>query len=154
MTSVVFNPRVPLIRKPAFIPASIDKMLDEFFSQDWPFGHTSTIEGVSRPMVNIRETDSDFCLAFAAPGLEKSDFKIAVNKDLLTVSVEKAAPAEETGKILRREFGFFNFQRSFRLPNSVDVNAISATYNNGILEVTLPKREEARVKPPIQIEIA
>lgn len=129
-------------------------MLDEFFGQDWPFGQLSTVQNASRPMVNVWETDNDFRLAFAAPGLEKSDFKIAVNKDLLTVSVEKEAPAEETGKVLRREFGFFNFQRSFRLPNSVDVNAISATYHNGILEVTLPKREEARVKPPIQIEIA
>ncbi len=154
MTSVVFNPRVKM-RKPAFTPPVFDKFFDEFLNQDWPPFFTSAgIDAVSRPAVNILESDTDYRIEVAAPGLEKGDFKISVNKDILSISAEKPAPAEESDKILRREFSFLNFQRGFRLPNSVDVNGIHAAYLNGILTVTLPKREEAKVKPPVNIEIA
>lgn len=153
MTSVVFNPRVK-VRKPAFTPPVFDKLFDEFLNQDWPFLGSAGIDAVSRPAVNILESDSDFRLEVAAPGLEKSDFKVAVNKDILSISAEKPAKDEEGANILRREFSFLNFQRGFRLPNTVDVSGIQAAYHNGILTVTLPKREEARIKPPVNIEIA
>ena len=144
MTSVVFNPRVKM-RKPAFTPPVFDKLFDEFLNQDWPPFFTSAgIDAVSRPAVNILEGDADFRIELAAPGLEKADFKISVNKDILSISAEKPVLAEESD----------NFQRGFRLPNTVNVNGIRAAYAGGILTVTLPKREEARVKPPMNIEIA
>ncbi len=154
MTSVVFNPGVK-IRKPAFTPPVFDKLFDEFLNQDWPSFFSSTgIDAVSRPSVNILEGEADFRIELAAPGLEKADFKISVNKDILFISAEKPVPADENVKILRREFSYLNFQRGFRLPNTVDVNGIRAAYAGGILTVTLPKREEARLKPAINIEIA
>ena len=153
MTSVVFNPSVKF-RKPAFTPPVLDKLLDDIRRQDWPFLNVPGTDTALRPPVNILESEADFRIELAAPGLEKSDFKVEVNKDILTVSAGKEAQAEAEVKILRREFSFLNFQRSFRLPNSVDVNAIQAGYQNGILTITLPKRDEARVKPPVSIEIA
>jgi HSP20 family protein len=153
MTSVVFNPSLKM-RKPAFTPPVFDKLLDDIRRQDWPFLNVPGTDTAFRPAVNILEGEADFRIELAAPGLEKSDFKVEVNKDILTVSAGKEAQSEAEVKILRREFSFLNFQRSFRLPNSVDVNGIQAAYNNGILTVTLPKRDEARVKPPVNIEIA
>ncbi len=142
------------MRKPAFTPPVFDKLLDDIRRQDWPFLNVPGTDTAFRPAVNILEGEADFRIELAAPGLEKSDFKVEVNKDILTVSAGKEAQSEAEVKILRREFSFLNFQRSFRLPNSVDVNGIQAAYNNGILTVTLPKRDEARVKPPVNIEIA
>lgn len=153
MTSVVFNPSLKM-RKPAFTPPVLDKLFDDLLRQDWPFLNVPGTDAALRPAVNILESDADFRIEVAAPGLEKSDFKVEVNKDILTISAGKEAQAVEGVKILRREFSFLNFQRSFRLPNSVDVNSIQAGYQNGILTVTLPKRDEARVKPPVNIEIA
>ena len=153
MTSVVFNPRVK-VRKPAFTPPVFDKLFDDFLNQDWPLFSSTGIDAVSRPAVNILESDADFRIEVAAPGLEKSDFKVNLNKDILSIAAEKPVPAEENDKILRREFSFLNFQRGFRLPTTVDVSGIHAAYTNGILIVTLPKREEARVKPSVTIEIA
>lgn len=153
MTSVVFNPNLK-VRKPAFTPPVLDKLFDDLLRQDWPFLNVPGTDSALRPAVNILESDADFRIEVAAPGLEKSDFKVEVNKDILTISAGKEAQNVEGVKILRREFSFLNFQRSFRLPNSVDVNGIQAGYQNGILTVTLPKRDEARVKPPVNIEIA
>lgn len=153
MTSVVFNPLVKM-RKPTFTPPVFDKLFDDLVRQDWPFLHVPGTDAALRPAVNILEGDADFRIELAAPGLEKGDFKVEVNKDILTISAGKEAQPVEGLKILRREFSFLNFQRSFRLPNSVDVTGIQAAYNNGILTVTLPKRDEARVKPPVNIEIA
>jgi HSP20 family protein len=153
MTSVVFNPKVSM-NKSVFTPPAFDKLVNEFINSDWPQFGAGGVNAVSRPAVNILESDADYRIEVAAPGLEKSDFKVSINKDILSISTEKPAPAEENGKVLRREFSFLNFQRGFRLPNIVDVTGIQAAYNNGVLTVTLPKREEARVKPPREIEIA
>lgn len=109
------------------------------------------------PAVNVKEDDGTFSLEVAAPGLNKEDFKVKVDKDILTISSEVENKTEDTdsaGKYTRKEFSYRSFQRSFTLPESVDGDGINAKYENGVLHVSLPKREEAKVKPAREIEIA
>lgn len=97
----------------------------------------------SMPAVNIKETETDYQLEVAAPGLSKEDFNIEVKEEILKLSVSKSAESEDkTEKYTRKEFGFQNFQRSFALPkNSIQIENIQANYEQGILKVTLPKQE-------------
>jgi HSP20 family protein len=98
--------------------------------------------------VNIRETKEGYVLDVVAPGLEKSDFKVSLDKNVLTVSAErKTESRQEEEKTVRREFSFRSFSRSFRLDEGLDAAAIRAKYENGILQLTLPKREELKVVP-------
>jgi HSP20 family protein len=153
MTSVVLNPRVK-VRKPLVASPVFNRVWEDFLLSDWPFAGSVGVEAVSRPPINMVEGDAEYRIEIAAPGLTKRDFKIGIDKDILTVSVEKEASVEGKEKVLRREFSFSNFQRSFRLPNTVQVEGIRATYENGILLLTLPKSDSARVKPPVDIKIA
>lgn len=109
----------------------------------------------SVPPVNVLENTENFQIEIAAPGLQKSDFKLNLEKNQLTISAHKEQNEEEVkGKYSRREFKFSSFQRTFTLPNSVEGEKIVASYADGILNVTLPKREEAKEKPAREIEIA
>jgi len=110
---------------------------------------------VTTPSVNISENDDSFTMEIAAPGLSKSDFKIAIEKDQLIVSSEKSSDSAqvEEGKWTRKEFNYTSFKRSFHLSDSVDAEKIQATYENGILVLTLPKKEENKSKGPKTIEI-
>jgi HSP20 family protein len=97
------------------------------------------------PAVNIKETDQAFELAVAAPGLEKKDFKVAVENNLLTISAEHQEEKEEKdNSYTRKEFSYNSFMRSFELPSYVNAEAIDAQYKEGILTLTLPKKEEAK----------
>ena len=109
----------------------------------------------TQPSVNIVENDDYFDVEVAAPGLKKDDFNIEVNRDNLIISARKEEKTEETkeGKVTRSEFNYSSFTRSFYLPETVDANAITATYKEGILKLQLPKKEEAKVKAPKTIEI-
>ena len=91
----------------------------------------------------------------SAPGFEKSDFKIELNNSLLTISSEKKIKNEtkEGQQFTRREFSYQSFSRSFTLPDTVEGEKIKAKYDNGILSVSIPKKEEAKPKPVKQIEI-
>lgn len=103
--------------------------------------------------VNIRETEKEFTLELVAPGLNKEDFAINVADNLLTVSAEKKEEkANEGEKQIRKEFRFQSFKRSFTLDEKVAADGIAAQYVNGVLTLTLPKKEE--VKPATkQIEV-
>jgi HSP20 family protein len=104
--------------------------------------------------VNISETDTNFELALAAPGKTRKDFNVELDDHVLTVSSEsKHEDESKTDQYTRREFRYDNFQRSFRLPETVDTSGIKAKYDNGILTITLPKHEEAIPEPKKQIEI-
>ncbi|MCB0839868.1 MAG: Hsp20/alpha crystallin family protein [Bacteroidetes bacterium] len=106
----------------------------------------------ANPKVNILENETGFHIELAAPGLKKEDFKIKIDKDILTISVEKEVNSEEaSGKYTRREFGFTSFERSFTLPETVDQANIIAGYENGILNLTLPKLEEVNRTMEIQV---
>ncbi|MFY7651859.1 MAG: Hsp20/alpha crystallin family protein [Chitinophagaceae bacterium] len=106
------------------------------------------------PPVNIYETEDAFHLDMNAAGRKKEDFKLELNNGLLTISFEKQEKNEEkTAKIVRREFNFTSFKRSFNLDEKIDTEKIEAKYENGILQVILPKKE---VQKPLvkQISIA
>jgi HSP20 family protein len=107
------------------------------------------------PSVNISETNESVNLEVAAPGLQKNDFNILVEKDQLVISASKEKTQEQTedGKWTRKEFNFSTFRRSFHLAETIDTEKIHAEYQNGILTVMLPKKEEAKVKAPKVIEI-
>lgn len=107
----------------------------------------------TRPAVNIKENETGYSLELAAPGFEKEDFKIDLDHDLLSISVEKENKTEEEKDgYTRREFNYSSFKRSFTLPESVDREKIQASYTNGILSVALPKKEqELKLKRAISI---
>ena len=127
-------------------------LLDEFFGSDTPFSGLSNRSHV--PSVNISETDTNFELALAAPGKTRKDFNVELDDHVLTVSSESKHEDEfKTDQYTRREFRYDNFQRSFRLPETVDTAGINAKYDNGILTISLPKHKEAIPEPKKQIEI-
>jgi len=106
------------------------------------------------PSVNISETADDFKIELAAPGLEKADFEINIEKDQLTISVKKENDKNIVDeKITRREFSYSSFERSFHLPKEVKSDAIEANYENGILGIVLPKKEEAKELPARSIDV-
>ena len=104
------------------------------------------------PAVNITENSDRFVLEMAAPGLKKSDFHINVEKDVLTISSEQKEEKEEKDdNYARKEFYYNSFSRSFNLPETIDVENIKADYKNGILNLVLPKKEEAKVTREIKV---
>jgi HSP20 family protein len=132
-------------------------LFDRFFDNDlfdWSnrnFSNTNT----TLPSVNIKEGSEGFEVEMAAPGLTKDDFKIELNHDMLTISSEKETDKETKGDqhFSRHEFSYQSFSRSFSLPNTADSDKIAAKYDNGILKILIPKKEEAKPKPAKQIEI-
>jgi HSP20 family protein len=97
------------------------------------------------PAVNISERKDDYLVSMAAPGLKKEDFKIAVEGNLLTISSEKEKESEEKDETYtRQEYSYSSFERSFSLPDEVNKDKIGAHYKNGVLELVLPKKEEAK----------
>ncbi len=130
------------------------KLLDEFFNPAAPaFRYQSPSGTRPYPATNVVETGDRFRLDLAVPGLDKSDFNINIEKEILTISVNQEAAAVEGETVRRREFGNINFKRSWRLPETIDSAAIEARYEAGILQVVLPKKEEAKEKPARTIEI-
>lgn len=104
------------------------------------------------PSVNIIDNEKDFVLEVAAPGIEKNDFNIKVENNVLTISYEvKEEKEEKTENYTRREFSQGSFSRSFTLPKYIKVEDIKADYNQGILKVTLPKNEEVKLSREITI---
>jgi HSP20 family protein len=106
------------------------------------------------PPVNIKETDNAYTVELMAAGLKKEDFNIELDNELLTISSEvKTENNTEEGKFTKREFSYSSFKRSFTLPETVKGEDITASYENGILRIALPKKEEALPKPKRVIEI-
>ena len=107
------------------------------------------------PASNIRVSEDTYTIDLAAPGLEKGDFKIKLDNNLLTISSEKKDEKNnESEKYTRKEFQYSTFKRSWNLPETVDTDAISASYNNGILSVILPKKQEVVKNTNKVIDIA
>jgi len=137
---------------PAF-PALFDDLFGrEFFNwNNNNYSSTST----TVPSVNIRETADSFEVEMAAPGMEKKDFHISLDGNTLTIASQKQQQEEKNEDgYSRREFSYQSFQRSFELPKDVvDDEHIAARYENGLLLLTIPKKEEAKKKAPRLIEI-
>lgn len=109
---------------------------------------------IAIPPANIIESKIDFRIEIAAPGFEKSDFKIDLDKRLLTISLDKPVDENAEESFNLKEYNFNSFNRSFRISDKIDTEKINAIYKNGLLQVTLPKREEAIEKPAREIKIS
>ena len=97
------------------------------------------------PAVNIAETENEFHIELAVPGLKKEDFKISIDKNVLSVSAEKKTEnVDESKKYSKREYSYSSFVRSFTLPESADQAKIDAQYNDGVLSLSVAKKEEAK----------
>ena len=109
----------------------------------------------SVPAVNISERANDYFIEMAAPGFAKEDFKLNVDNDVLTISAEKKnEKKDETSRYTRKEFQYSSFSRTFTMPEHVEADKIGAAYTDGVLSLTLPKKEEAKVKPVREIKIS
>lgn len=111
---------------------------------------------LSQPATNVTETNDAFNVALAAPGFDKKDFVLNVENGYLTIEARHESKTEEKSdngeRFLRREFRFESFQRSFKLPQTVNIDGIAAVYENGVLNVAIPKKEESKpVTKNIQI---
>ena len=119
--------------------------LNRFFNDDF-WGFNGLNHHVNIP-VNLRETDKSYEMSLVAPGLRKEDLKLNVTNELLSISYEQKAVNNDENKNegwLRKEYKMQSFGRSFVLDDSVDIDKISASYDNGILHLSLPKKENAR----------
>ncbi|WP_395044792.1 Hsp20/alpha crystallin family protein [Flavobacterium sp.] len=106
------------------------------------------------PAVNIKENKNEFNIEFASPGFTKKDFKIDLNENVLTISAEKEIEKnEENDNFTRKEFSYNSFSRSFTLPQTVNAEKIDAKYNDGILKLSIPKKEEAKLLPKKEIKV-
>jgi HSP20 family protein len=147
-----------LVRQNATLFPSLPSLLEDFFNRDWA---DSTLANRSysatMPAVNVRETADDYIIDVAAPGMKREEFKVELDNNVLTISSQREDNQETGGDSIdysRREFNYQSFQRSFTLPeNKVEGDKISARYTDGILHITVPKKDEAKVKPVKQISI-
>lgn len=133
--------------------------LDDFFTRDFFGGGLPNFSSTETtiPAVNIRETSDAYEVELAAPGMSKDDFQITLDGNLLSIKSEKSRQDEskEEGNYSRQEFSYQAFQRTFQLPKDVvEEDRIEAKYESGLLLLTIPKREEAKQKPPRQIAIS
>ena len=127
-------------------------LLDEFITRDLGVDLATRSQAV--PAVNISETDTAFSLALAAPGKTRKDFQIELDEHILTISSDSNTEHESSHEnFTRKEFSYESFQRSFRLPDTVNTQAIKANYKEGILTLELPKLKEAIPEPKKTIEV-
>ncbi|MDR0793498.1 MAG: Hsp20/alpha crystallin family protein [Chitinophagaceae bacterium] len=121
-----------------------NNLFDELFSNASPVW----AKNINMPPVNISETKDGYNVELVAPGLKKDDFKICLEKGLLTISYEKKTEVEVTDtKIHRKEFGINSFKRSFTVDENVNAEGILAKYEDGVLKLALPKKEEVKILP-------
>jgi HSP20 family protein len=126
-------------KMPSFFEDFFNKPLFDLFDG----GFSSRTMNV--PAVNITEKKDDYLVSMAAPGLKKEDFKIDVEGNLLTISSEKEVEKEEKEeRYTRQEYSYSSFERSFTLPDEINKDKIDARYKDGVLELVLPKKEEAK----------
>lgn len=135
---------------------SFSSWIDNFFDTDLGTGLLSNFNhGMTLPAVNIKEDNENYFLELAVPGMKKDDFNVELDNDLLSISVESKTEDEvENENYTRREFGYSSFKRTFTLPDTVESEKISAKYEEGILSIHIPKREEAKRKPAKRIDIS
>lgn len=143
---------LPLVRSRRNTPS----LFDDFFGSNFWNDLYEKSGFKATPGVNVYEGKENYEIEVAAPGLEKKDFRIDVKENVLTVSSEKKEQREEKegNKVVFSEFNYSSFSRSFQLPEGVDVNKISACHQNGVLKISLPKREEYKEQAPRMIEIS
>lgn len=126
------------VKTPMYVPGFMNAM-DKMFSDDY--------QAMNQPAVNIVEKEKSYEITLMAPGLTKNDFTISVENDLLNIAFQKEEnKSEETEKFIRKEFGIRSFKRSFTMSEKLDIDHISAVYENGLLNVSIPKAEAKDAK--------
>lgn len=138
---------MPVRRNQNWLPS----IFNDFFGNEWV-----DKSNVTAPAVNILETEDDFKIEVAAPGMTKEDFKVHINEENeLVISMEKKdEDKKHKGTYLRREFSYSQFQQSLILPDNVEKEKIAASVENGVLTVEIPKKKETVAAPASrQIEI-
>ena len=128
----------------------VDELFDSFLYNDTHANYCA------KPATNITENENDFRLELLVPGFKKEEVKLSLEKDLLTVKGEKVNNSESGNSepnYLRREFSAANFEKQFTLPETVDTDNITAKFENGILEIALPKRQVEPEKEAKEISI-
>lgn len=146
------------LRKKNLVVPAIPRFFDDFFTRDlldWD-SRTGATTNSTLPSVNILENNESFLVEMAAPGMDKKDFQIELDNEMLIISSEKKVENElkEGVSYNRREFSYQSFQRSFHMPKSVvELSKIEAKYEDGILRIIVPKKEEAKSLPPRRIAI-
>ncbi|HOZ78426.1 MAG TPA: Hsp20/alpha crystallin family protein [Ferruginibacter sp.] len=141
-----------LAKGTAKVPVVFDdffKPWNEWFGNDGFAGRTMNV-----PAVNITENENGYMVSLAAPGLKKGDFKIDVNGNMLTISSEKEENKEEKDKkFTRKEYNYSSFSRSFTLPDEINREKIEAKYEEGVLKIELPNREEVKKQSAKEITV-
>jgi HSP20 family protein len=135
---------------------AVPSLFSDFFSTDF-FNDDFFQRPVTKwlPAANVKESPSAFQVELSAPGMAKEDFKIEVHDDVLNIEGNKEEEKEEANeRYTRKEFRTTSFVRSFRLPQNIVSDKIDAKYENGILKLVLPKREEAKTIGPKQVKIS
>jgi HSP20 family protein len=134
---------------------SLPNLVEEYFNGDFLPRFFDIGNYNSVPAVNIAENKDEYRIDVAAPGLDKEDFRINIDKNVLTVSSEKEEKHEEKDeKIMRKEFSYYSFKRCFSLPETVNADKIRANHKDGVLQVFVPKMEEAKEKPAREIKVS
>ena len=133
-------------------PSWIDELFNKNFGTEFMSNFNT---GLTLPSVNIKDKADSFEVDMAVPGFVKDDFEVNVDNHILSISAEhKMEKDEELENYTRREFGYSNFRRSFTLPDTVNAEKIKATYKDGILNIVIPKLEEAKKKPMRSIKVS
>jgi HSP20 family protein len=148
-----------LVKRNGSLLNPLPALFDDFFNRDLYGWGTSNFSDTNTtiPAVNIKETAENYEVEVAAPGMTKKDFKVELDGNLLTISSERTNQKEETEdeRYSRKEFSYQSFQRTFTLQKDVvDIDKIQAKYENGLLHLLIPKKEEAKQKPPRLIQIS
>ncbi|MBL30414.1 MAG: heat-shock protein Hsp20 [Flavobacteriaceae bacterium] len=125
-------------------------LIDEFLNTDWNIN--SMDYSNTHPAVNIKESDKKYCLDIAAPGLNKDNIEVSYENKILSIEVVNNNKNENI-EFNRFEFDYNSFKRSFKLPDSIDLSKIDASYVNGVLSINLPKKKEAQTQPKKLIKI-
>jgi HSP20 family protein len=138
--------------------SSLPSLFDRFFNEglmDWNNLNYSTTD-TTIPAVNVKEDENKYSIEVAAPGMKKDDFDVKLENDMLTISSERKEEKDDSDEgFTRKEFSYQSFQRSFTLPEGhILTDKISAKYNDGILHIELPKRDEVKPQPAKTIKIS
>ena len=127
-------------------------IMDDFFNTNWNFDIPTYSN--SLPAVNIKENDKEFSLQIASPGLNKEDFQVSFEENVISIEVVKKDDVKKNNTDFTRfEFDYNSFKRSFTIPESVETSKIEALYLNGVLNINLPKKKEAQPLPKKLIKI-
>ena len=129
--------------------------LDRFWDNDLMPSSLFGSVALTIPSVNIKEGKNEFVIEMGAPGFERNDFEVEVENGNVIISCDKEIEVkDEDENYTRREYNYNSFKRSFMLPDTVDADKIKASYKNGILNVELPKKEDAKMKPRKTVKVS